>query len=835
MAKLLNDELTYVSFPITKFSEDADGNLIVKGTVTDGTVDSDRQIVDPKFSAKALSEWMDSGPNVRVMHSPTLYPAGRGLKVELGSTAHELEGLIVEDTAKKLVKNRVLRAWSVGIDEPVIKRDPTGKAPGGIIVGGRLAEVSLVDRPANKNCQLVLAKAEGHDVPWSYGDLDGLLTKSHSDGEPGGAGTDEEDAADAADADGDGGRDRADSGDSEPDDDETDDVKKSWRAARADWLAVEPRPGDVPMSSPAFLAKRAAWGRWHDDGEAAGLAEDGYETWLVKRDMDPNVGGGVDRDQLDAGDFVFGDERVFPVVEPGDVSDAVSSWGRYKGSHSFDEFKSRLVALCKRRGPEFVEELPVSWSVKVAAPDLVKGDKDCPNPDCGAEYHADSKLRRCSRCGTKLPKAESADKGKKPPFGGKPAKPFGAKPSEGSAEEEAGESADEEAAEDDEPGKKKPPAAKSDAPYAVVRMHDALCAAYHWDAVAAEYPALKGVTDAIDTAWWRTQVADAVTKGDMAAVADLAVAAQNAESLTKSAAEPEALADARAFLHKSFTDLYPNAHPTPTTVTPGAFQRPYINAGHAPLSARASQTPHIPAATHTPDPDQFDRGPLTAGHQAPSPSSSGDNNPVSSVATGAARTYYTRASRDAARNAMQAMHDHIAGTFPDMCPMAASRSVLPADMGDTNRPTPIPMPQATKASTEDTPTVTQIQGETKKLKARKADRPVTAGQVTAIVKSALVDQAKVHQTQIAALKAEIDELGAQPDPTQAPVRGVVRKAITTDSPAPVERASLVDQARASADAEQAEYVAYLQRLCKSDSPGVREQAHQQLSMLLKAS
>ncbi|HOW77935.1 MAG TPA: hypothetical protein PK406_00655 [Verrucomicrobiota bacterium] len=83
-----------------------------------------------------------------------------------------------------------------------------------------------------------------------------------------------------------------------------------------------------------------------------------------KRDMDPNVGGGVDRDKLEAGDFVFSDSRTFPVVTVGDVSDAVSSWGRYKGPHSFEEFKRRLIALCRRKGEAFVAALPAEWDVK---------------------------------------------------------------------------------------------------------------------------------------------------------------------------------------------------------------------------------------------------------------------------------------------------------------------------------------------------------------------------------------------------------------------------------------------------------------------------------------
>ena len=51
----------------------------------------------------------------------------------------------------------------------------------------------------------------------------------------------------------------------------------------------------------------------------------------------------VDRDTLKPGDFVFPDERDFPIVTPGDVADAVSSWGRYQGAHTFAQFQRRLT------------------------------------------------------------------------------------------------------------------------------------------------------------------------------------------------------------------------------------------------------------------------------------------------------------------------------------------------------------------------------------------------------------------------------------------------------------------------------------------------------------
>ncbi len=101
-------------------------------------------------------------------------------------------------------------------------------------------------------------------------------------------------------------------------------------------------------------------------------------AYVEKRDFEPNVGGGVDRDKLKDSDFVFSDERKFPVVTAGDVADAVSSWGRYKGKHTFEEFKSKLMALAHRKG----FGLPKSWGMEKSEDDktfvaeILKADEE---------------------------------------------------------------------------------------------------------------------------------------------------------------------------------------------------------------------------------------------------------------------------------------------------------------------------------------------------------------------------------------------------------------------------------------------------------------------------
>src|SRR5579863_1685238 len=160
-----NGEMLFASFGIEKTETTEDGDLIVYGKATDATLDHDQQIIDPVFSAKAMADWHATGANVRVQHNPQRDPAGVGIETytdDKGATW--VKSLIIEPIAKKLVAKGVLRAYSVGIANPTIERDVTGKARGGIIKSGKIVEISLVDRPANASCGIRLVKSAGEDV-----------------------------------------------------------------------------------------------------------------------------------------------------------------------------------------------------------------------------------------------------------------------------------------------------------------------------------------------------------------------------------------------------------------------------------------------------------------------------------------------------------------------------------------------------------------------------------------------------------------------------------------------------------------------------------------------
>jgi hypothetical protein len=103
-------------------------------------------------------------------------------------------------------------------------------------------------------------------------------------------------------------------------------------------------------------------------------AQSGLLYSLREANMDPNVGGGVDRSKIPAEDFA-GKNRSFPIVTPQDVADAARSIGR-AGADNYapEQLRVNIIRIAKRKGASFVAKLPASWQpAKEAAddPDLV--------------------------------------------------------------------------------------------------------------------------------------------------------------------------------------------------------------------------------------------------------------------------------------------------------------------------------------------------------------------------------------------------------------------------------------------------------------------------------
>ena len=170
------EELVHFSFPIEKREDTAEINPVdgtpdiwILGKATDGTIDGDREIVDPEWSAKALQEWCSTGGNVRMSHDPKR-PVGKGHEVHVTTDGHWVKSLISDPLAKHFIRQGVLNDYSVGISEPDFryrdpKLDPQGKALR-IITGrpdgrSRVAELSVCDRGSNFNSRFTMVKSAG--------------------------------------------------------------------------------------------------------------------------------------------------------------------------------------------------------------------------------------------------------------------------------------------------------------------------------------------------------------------------------------------------------------------------------------------------------------------------------------------------------------------------------------------------------------------------------------------------------------------------------------------------------------------------------------------------
>ena len=982
-------DLLYFSIPFEK-EETPDGNVLVYGKCTDYTLDSDLQRIDLDWSEKALQAWMDSGPNIRVQHQAQRDPAGVGISVDYTPDGHYLKALIVESEAKNLVKCGALRAFSVGISRPVIDRDPTGVAKNGIIRGNdqtEIAEVSIVDRPANPSCGFQMVKKSSSDGPGfvvkSFGNIQGLIDKG-SMGTITAEGTT---------------------------------VSKS-----ADTVAVD-LPKDVSVAfSPTDLAKLLEHRRIAEKRVIEGEI-------IEKRDIDPDVGGGVDRDKIPSKDHVDPKGRRFPVVTPGDVEDAVSSYGRAKPLIPMDTFKKRLTAIARRKGPSFVAALPEKWKdasgmkksegsqdvekakkggkkpfagaaepfgkpkdgkpddkspdkadeakpdvtkkpkmskksyssedmtagggkpsknakkpkkaekgkkvkmpKKVKLPKKVKKVPDflaaekgktkvmCPScgavvhdkhnfcPECGKKIPADAKVveknhnylclncgyeldkgeQYCPNCGKKnpgyLPEADTkvkTFKGKKPTPGkgvaGRGARNINPVPAhrepdgkymeefERDASIEDGDEASEIRASDALQG----PALKTRSffksigvPAELGALHDLTCASYHPMTADKAHPG-SSVTE-VDVAWWQQKAFDAAASSTLEEAREAAKMWQHALALKN--ADPVEIVSLRDEAHKMFCDANPGpgTFPEPGELMPGQFKRPYLTEGHANPSPGRGGSVDAKVPTEDVEAADFHRDHLDAGHASDSPSNK-SHTPIIAPAPlppGMSRTYYRNAERDAARSAMTAMHDHIAHTFPDLCPMEGPGSGGEPAMGA--RPVPIPSSANKSAkgkkvlkkgrkgavvkknvkrvkSAKDMVTKSAVGSKvapsTKKVAPKKSSVNKSAARAR-LVKAAVAQATgplsgqlksvtkalKTAQRHNKKLQARVDTLGAMPDPREAPFRGVAQQ-----TPSMLSKSAKPLPAGARSVAEYAEQVKLneiraMQEQARSHDPAEREAA-----------
>lgn len=259
------------------------------------------------------------------MHSTNLPPAGKGLILESLPDGEYVKSKIVEPTAMKLTAEGVYQGYSVGISRPRIVRD--NRARGGRIVDGKIVELSVVDRPANSMAKFTLAKAAKDGsvrfigksvlVPAEYAPPPEPITRYR---------------------------------------------KGTHVTVFATNSAGEEQAYEGIVTRTGVNAVELDQDGYTDEGGVARLsslditgAYKGSVPDLTKRDFDPGVGGGVDRDKLPSKAFADPKRRKFPIVSPKDVADAARLAGHAADP---DAVRSRIKEIARDKGPEFEARLP---------------------------------------------------------------------------------------------------------------------------------------------------------------------------------------------------------------------------------------------------------------------------------------------------------------------------------------------------------------------------------------------------------------------------------------------------------------------------------------------
>ena len=83
-----------------------------------------------------------------------------------------------------------------------------------------------------------------------------------------------------------------------------------------------------------------------------------YEIDITETEAYQKSYKGKKRSELKDSDFLFPEDRSFPIVSPQDVRDAISNFGRMKKGMSYDTFIKKLYQKAKNKGPEFVAAIP---------------------------------------------------------------------------------------------------------------------------------------------------------------------------------------------------------------------------------------------------------------------------------------------------------------------------------------------------------------------------------------------------------------------------------------------------------------------------------------------
>lgn len=403
---------------------------------------------------------------------------------------------------------------------------------------------------------------------------------------------------------------------------------------------------------PANTRTRFAWSQKGAhlrvfDPVLKGLKGDALVKALSKRRFDPNVGGGVDRDKIPAADFA-GKNRSFPIVTPGDVSDAASSIGRAgKDNYSPAKLRANITAIARRKGPKYVAQLPKKWREEMT-----------------------SKKAKAKKVKKDVKKAPGL------PFPGA-APPFRRKEDKGDKKEAAKEKKEARTRARTRAAK----AARAEMT-SLVLAHAATC--------PAMAPVGKGLT--VDPEVFRHRLATA-KPDSVSAAADAYYAARSVATL-----KMRDLSALRAIATKALRDAYPDLEiRSPDLSNPKEFLRPFLASATAEHATTNYHPDNFPRS-HPLEADQFQRGPLVVNEARPTLSTGTPakdlvvtkakkgkkakkeaKEKVRKARTTSSRQFYRNADRDNHAAAMAILHDHIASNYPSICPMSGAGAIADED------------------------------------------------------------------------------------------------------------------------------------------------------------
>ena len=335
-------DITYVGIGDLTFKEADDGSMFVYGLATDPTLDMDQQICDPGWLKSAMPQWFKTGANVREQHSSIA--AGVGIELNADGDKWMLKSEVVDPVTQTKVRKGVLKGYSIGIKQAkVMKSD---EAPNGVIVGGNIVEVSLVDRPANPSARIEIAKSVNGELTMSEIEkADDILQEAVMTEGPAAEGrTPEDRELVCTDCEGEG---------------KVHTVNNEWNTCEmcgGTGLRPEDSPLDIVQEDPSHPAANLR----QDTGINEAKAD---EPEIEKREF-------TDAERADAADAGQAlPDGSYPIKTVKDLKNAIQSYGRAKDPA---KVKAHIIARAKALGKESM--IPENWSKAIEA-DTAKAEE----------------------------------------------------------------------------------------------------------------------------------------------------------------------------------------------------------------------------------------------------------------------------------------------------------------------------------------------------------------------------------------------------------------------------------------------------------------------------